>query len=36
MDLKEIRCKHVNWIHLAQGRVKWEAVANTIMNIRVP
>jgi len=26
MDLKEIRCGSVDWIHLAQDRVQWRAV----------
>jgi hypothetical protein len=25
----------VNWIELAQDRNKWQAVVNTIMNLRV-
>jgi hypothetical protein len=26
----------VNWIHLAQDRDKWQAVVNTVMNLRFP
>jgi hypothetical protein len=29
MDLKEIHFADMNWIHLAQDRVKWWAVVNT-------
>jgi hypothetical protein len=36
MDLKEIVWEVVNWIHLAQDRDQWQAVVNTVMNVRVP
>jgi hypothetical protein len=29
-------CEGVDWIHLAQDRVQWQAVVNTVMNPRVP
>jgi hypothetical protein len=32
MDLKEIRCEVVGWIHLAQDRNLWWALANMVMN----
>jgi hypothetical protein len=32
IDLKEIGWENVNWIHLAQ----WQALMNTVMNLRVP
>jgi hypothetical protein len=35
-ELKETGYKSVDWIHLAQGRVKWRVLVNTIMNLRVP
>jgi hypothetical protein len=25
----------MDWIHLAQDRVKWQAVVNAVMNLRV-
>jgi hypothetical protein len=31
---KEIRCEDVNWIHLAQDRVHWRDVVNTVMNLQ--
>jgi hypothetical protein len=36
MDLKERGCEYVDWIHLAQGRDQWRALANTVMNLRIP
>jgi hypothetical protein len=36
MDLREIRREGVDWIHLAQNRDNWWALANTVMNLRVP
>jgi hypothetical protein len=36
MDLKEIWYQRMEHIHLAQDRVLWRTLANTIMNLRVP
>jgi hypothetical protein len=36
MDLGEIGCGGVDWIFLAQDRVKWRALASAVMNFRVP
>jgi len=36
MDLNEIGCGGVDWIHLAQDRDQWWALVNTVMNARVP
>jgi hypothetical protein len=36
MDLREIGFRDVNWIDLAQDRDRWQAVVNTVMNLRVP
>jgi hypothetical protein len=36
MDLRETGMKDVDWIHLAQNRVRWWALVNTVMNLRVP
>jgi ribosome biogenesis protein Nip4 len=35
-DIREIGCKVVDWMYLAQGRDQWQAVVNTVMNLRVP
>jgi hypothetical protein len=34
MDLREWGC--MDWIYLAQDRNQWEALVNTVMNLRVP
>jgi hypothetical protein len=36
IDLKETGCKDLDWIHLAQGRVQWQAFVNVVMNLQVP
>jgi hypothetical protein len=35
-DFKEIAWEGLDWIHLAQVREKWQALVNTVMNIRAP
>jgi hypothetical protein len=35
MDLREVSWEDVEWIHLAQGRDRWRAVVNVVMNLRV-
>jgi hypothetical protein len=35
-DLREIECGSMDWIDLAQYRVQWRALWNTVMNLRVP
>jgi hypothetical protein len=35
MDLREISWRSVDWIHLTQGRGRWRAVVNTVMNLLV-
>jgi hypothetical protein len=36
MDLGEIGWDDRDWIDLAQDRVQWRALVNTVMNLRVP
>jgi hypothetical protein len=36
MDLREIGIDGVNWIRLAQNRVRWRAFVNRVMNLRAP
>jgi hypothetical protein len=35
MNLMKIGWEGVDWIHLAQDREQWRAVANAVMNLRV-
>jgi hypothetical protein len=36
MDIKEVGFGTVDWIELAQDRERWRALANAVMNLRVP
>jgi hypothetical protein len=36
MDLREIGWDGMDWIDVAQDRVEWRALVNTVMNLRVP
>jgi hypothetical protein len=36
MDLQEIGCKGVDWMHLAQNRVQWQGLVNTLINFQAP
>jgi hypothetical protein len=36
MYLREIGWEVVDWIYLVQDRDQWQAVVNTVMNLRFP
>jgi hypothetical protein len=36
LDLREIVFGGVDWIHLAKNRSWWQALVNTVMNLRAP
>jgi hypothetical protein len=36
MDLREIRCESVAWIHLILHREQWPALVNMVRNLQVP
>jgi hypothetical protein len=36
IDLEEIGCESVHWIHLAQDRNQLEALVNMVINLQVP
>jgi len=36
MDLREMGIDWVNFIRLAQDRVRWLAFVSTVMNLRIP
>jgi hypothetical protein len=36
MDFGEIEWGGMDWIHLAQDEDEWEALVNTVMNLRIP
>jgi hypothetical protein len=35
MDLRDLGCEDVDWIHVTEAKDWWWAVVNTVMNVRV-
>jgi len=36
MDIQEVGCRGMDWIELAQGRDRWQALVNAVMNLLFP
>jgi hypothetical protein len=36
MDIREIGCEGMDWMHLDQDRDWWWALVNTVTNLQVP
>jgi hypothetical protein len=36
LGLKEAGCDYMKWVELARDTVYWQALVNTVMNLRLP
>jgi hypothetical protein len=36
MDVKEIGCGGMDWVHLSHDREQWRSLVNTVINFRIP
>ena len=36
MALQEVGCGYMDWIGMAQDRVRWRTLVSAVMNLRVP
>jgi len=36
INLQKVGCGGMNWIDLAQDKDRWRALANAVMNLRIP
>jgi len=36
IDLQKVGCGNLDWIDLAQDRVRWLAIVNAVMKLQVP
>lgn len=36
MDLQEIGCEDLEWIHLTQDRIRFQALINMMMDLWIP
>jgi hypothetical protein len=36
VDIREVRCEGVEWMHLAQDRAQWRVLVNMVMNLQFP
>jgi hypothetical protein len=35
-SVNDTECEVMDWVHLAQNKVQWRALVNTVMKLRIP